>query len=317
MKRVSWLVAAGLAGWAAVRLAGADRWRQIEAPAVPLLSATPEATAAALISPLLLRKHPAAAATAALAGAALATAVVPRAIRRPQPLADGPVLRVITANMQHGRGAKDTIVSLVRRNGADVLFLQELTETAVTQLKQAGLTDLLPHEMIDVRGASARGSGIYARFPLTNGLSIPGTSVAQPAARILLPGGQRADLLCVHLPPPKPPWSRRNVARWRSELAVLPPPAPRPEDPPRVVAGDFNATADLAHFRDLLRLGHVDAAEQTGRGLVPTWAPWGSPALLTIDHVLVDPRCEVLATSVHPLRGSDHSALYAEFRLPG
>jgi endonuclease/exonuclease/phosphatase (EEP) superfamily protein YafD len=317
LKRASWLAAAGLAGWAGARLASADRWRWIEAPVAPLLSFTPYGTVTALISPVLMRKRPGAAVTAALAGAALATVVAPRAIRRPQPRADGPVLRVITANMQHGWAAEDTIVGLVRRHGVDVLFLQELTETAVTRLKQAGLTDLLPHEMLDVRGASARGSGIYARFPLTNGLSIPVISVAQPAARMKLPGGQVADLLCVHPHPPKPPWSRRNVARWRGELTVLPPPAPGPEDPPRVLAGDFNATADMAHFRDLLRLGHVDAAEQTGRGLVPTWAPWGSPGLLTIDHVLVDPRCEVLATSVHPLRGSDHSALYAEFRLPG
>jgi len=47
------------------------------------------------------------------------------------------------------------------------------------------------------------------------------------------------------------------------------------------------------------------------------WGPRGKPALLTIDHVLVDPRCAVLATSVHDLPGSDHRAVYAEFRLPG
>ena len=45
-------------------------------------------------------------------------------------------------------------------------------------------------------------------------------------------------------------------------------------------------------------------------------APSDEPALLTIDHVLVDPRCAVLATSVHALPGSDHRAVYAEFRLP-
>jgi endonuclease/exonuclease/phosphatase (EEP) superfamily protein YafD len=318
MKRISWLAAACMAGWGVARLAGADRCRRIEAPAAPLLSFTPHVTAAALLGPLLLRRK-GAAATAAITGTALAAAVLPRAIRQPQPLAGGPALRVLTANLMHGRAAEDAIVSLVRRKGADVLFLQELTEVAVNRLKQEGLTDLLPHEMIDVRGDSARGAGIYARFPLGNGLSIAPISVAQPTARLELPGGQRADLICVHPHPPKPPWSRRNVARWRSELTVLPPPADPAADPPRVLAGDFNATADHAHFRDLLRLGHVDAAREMGKGLVPTWAPspWGSPGLLTIDHVLVDPRCAVLAASVHPLPGSDHQAVYAEFRLPG
>jgi endonuclease/exonuclease/phosphatase (EEP) superfamily protein YafD len=32
--------------------------------------------------------------------------------------------------------------------------------------------------------------------------------------------------------------------------------------------------------------------------------------------VLLDPRCEVLATSVHPMAGSDHRALLVRFRLP-
>src|SRR5580693_7298103 len=264
MKRISWLAAACVAGWAAARLAAADRWRPIEAPAAPLLSFTPHVTAAALLSPLVLRrKGPAA--TAALAGAAL-------------------------------------------------------TATAVIGLKQAGLTDLLPHEIVDVRGASARGSGIYARYPLGNGLTIRPISIAQPTARLELPGGQHADLICVHPHPPKPAWSRQNAARWREELTVLPPPADPGAEPPRVLAGDFNATADHAYFRDLLRLGHVDAASQVGEGLVPTWAPWGArggPGLLTIDHVLVDPRCTVLAASVLRLPGSDHQAVYAEFRLPG
>jgi endonuclease/exonuclease/phosphatase (EEP) superfamily protein YafD len=317
MKRRSWLAAACLAGFGAARLAAADRSRHIEAPAAPLLSFTPQVAVAALLGPLVLRRK-GAAATAALTGTALAAVVLPRMIKRPQPVTRGPVLRVATANLQHGRAREEAIVSLVQRTGADVLFVQELTETAMNRLKQAGLTDLLPHQVIDVRGDSARGCGIYARFPLSNGLSLTPVSAVQATARLELPGGQHADLVCVHPHPPKPPWSRRRVARWRQELTVLPPPAGSPADPPRVLAGDFNASLDHAHFRGLLRLGHVDAASQMGKGLVPTWAPWGrSPGLLTLDHVLIDPRCAVLAASVHHLPGSDHQAVYAEFRLPG
>jgi endonuclease/exonuclease/phosphatase (EEP) superfamily protein YafD len=317
MKRRSWVAAACLAGFGIARLAGADRSRHLEAPTVPLLSFTPQVAAAALLGSLVLRRK-GAAATAALTGTALAAVVLPRMIKRPQPMARGPVLRVATANLQHGWAREEAIVSLVQRTGADVLFVQELTEQAMNRLKQAGLTDLLPHEMIDVSGNSSRGCGIYARFPLSNGLSLTPVSAAQPTARLELPDGQRADLVCVHLHPPKPPWSRLKVARWRGELTVLPPPAGSPADPPRVLAGDFNASVDHAHFRRLLGLGHVDAASQMGKGLVPTWAPWRrSPGLLTIDHVLVDPRCTVLAASVHHLPGSDHQAVYAEFRLPG
>jgi endonuclease/exonuclease/phosphatase (EEP) superfamily protein YafD len=313
MKRMSWLVAGGLACYGAARLAGADRYRRSEAPVVPLLTFTPQVTAGALLASLLLRRRGPAAA-ALVAGIALAAVTAPRAIRRPQPWADGPVLRVITVNLLHGRGSAEAVVSLVRRRGTDVLFLQELTETAVNQLKQAGLTDLLPHEMTDL----ARGRGLYARFPLTEGLRAGPAGAAQLTARLELPDGQRADLVCVHASPPKPPWSRANVARWREDLAALPPPAASAADPPRVLAGDFNASVDHASLRRLLRLGHADAACQLGRGLIPTWGPEpaGRPGLLTIDHVLVDPRCAVREVSVHPLPGSDHRAVYAEFRLP-
>jgi endonuclease/exonuclease/phosphatase (EEP) superfamily protein YafD len=310
VKQISWAAAGGLAGWGAVRLAGADRFRCLEAPAAPLLSFTPQAAAAALLGSVLLRRK-GAAATAALAGAALTAVMVPRAIRRQQPQARGPVLRVLTANLLAGRTSEEAVAGLVRRRGVDVLFLQELTGAAVTRLEQAGLNRLLPYAMTDARSGSG-GSGIYARFPLSSGLPLTPISMAQPTARLELPAGQRVELVCVHPCAPTPPSSRRSVARWREELAVLPPPA----DPPRLLAGDFNATADHAQFRRLLRLGHIDAADQMGNGLAPTWGPLGKPALLTIDHVLLDPRCAVLAASVHLLPGSDHRAVYAEFRLP-
>jgi endonuclease/exonuclease/phosphatase (EEP) superfamily protein YafD len=302
-----------MAGWAVARLTAADRLRALEQVAVPLISLTPQVTVAAGLAALLLRgKGPSA--TAALAGAVLAATVVPRAIPRRQPAAGGPVLRVLTMNLLHGRAAGGDLVELARRTGADVLFLQELTEDAVNRLKQAGLSDLLPHEVIDVEGYRYRGSGIYARYPLRDGLTIGPTYASQPTARLDLPAGRCAQLVCVHPHPPIPPWHGPAAPRWRLELAALPPPG----DLPVILAGDYNATLDHAQFRRLLRLGHVDAARQVGNGLVPTWGlePDGRPVLLPFDHVLIDPRCAVLATSTHKVPGSDHRALFAAIRLP-
>jgi len=39
--------------------------------------------------------------------------------------------------------------------------------------------------------------------------------------------------------------------------------------------------------------------------------------VLTLDHVLVDRGCAVLACSVHAIPGSDHRAVYAAIQLPG
>jgi endonuclease/exonuclease/phosphatase (EEP) superfamily protein YafD len=314
-RRLEWTVAGCLAGWAAARLTGADRLRWAGPGAVPLLSFTPQAAAGAWASAVLLRSR-GPAATAALAGAALTVAVVPRAVPRRQPPADGPVLRIVTANLRLGRAAAGPIVELARRADADVLFLQELTDETLARLKQAGLDALLPNELTEPVAAGGRGSSIHARYPLSDGLAVPPSALAQPAARLDLPSGRSVQLVCVHSLPPRPAWSRRAVDNWRRDLSLLP--GPGPGDLPVILAGDFNATLDHAQFRRLLRLGYADAASETGHGLVPTWGPppRGLPGLLAIDHVLADPRCAVQATSVHRLPGTDHRAVYAEVRLP-
>jgi endonuclease/exonuclease/phosphatase family metal-dependent hydrolase len=310
---VSWAVAGGFAAWAAARVTAADRAYRIGAPVTPLLSFTPQVAAAAPLAALGLgvagRRGPAV--TAALATAALVAVTRPRAFRRPQPAVSGPVLRVLTVNLLCGRADCEVLAALVRRTGADVLFLQELTEDAVTRLAQAGLDDLMPQKITEPRGSSM-GSGIYSRFPLSQGRPLAPADAPQPAAALELPGGEAVERGCVHLRAPLP-LSSRGVARWRQELAVLPPPG----ELPRVLAGDFNATLDHAPFRSLLRRGYGDAALEAGNALTPTWGPLGKPAVITIDHVLVDRRCAVLASSVHPVPGTDHRAVYAEIRLPG
>jgi endonuclease/exonuclease/phosphatase family metal-dependent hydrolase len=307
-----WVVAGGFAGWAAARLAAADRVRRTEFPVVPLLSVTPQVAAAAPWAALGLhlarRRGPAA--TAALAAAALGVAVRPRGIPRPQPTASGPVLRVLTVNLFYGRGDAETVVALARQVEADVLFLQEVTADAVPRLKQAGLAELMPHARLEPRRGSG-GSGIYSRFPLSEGPEVAPVRAAQPTALLELPGGDAVDLICVH--PSAPALRRDGAIRWRAELAVLPPPGRLPT----VLAGDFNATIDHAAFRDVLRLGYADAARQAGKALTPTWGPPGKGAMLTLDHVLVDRSCAVLACSVHDIPGSDHRAVYAVIQLPG
>jgi endonuclease/exonuclease/phosphatase (EEP) superfamily protein YafD len=308
---MEWAVAGVLAGWAAARLAGADRFRFAEAWAVPLLSFTPQVTAGAWAGALLLRGAGPAAAAAA-AGAALTAAVGPRAVPCRQPPVAGPVLRVLTANLFVGRAAAQVVVELAHRKQADVLFLQELTDDAAAGLQRAGLGDLLPHRVAQATPHGTNES-IYARYPLRGGPPPAPASAARCTARLDLPAGQ-VQLVCIHAAPPRPPWSPGATARWRSQLSAL----PAPGAGPCVIAGDFNATLDHAQFRALLRRGYVDAACQAGHGLATTWGPQNGRrlTLLAIDHVLIDPGCAVLTTSTHWLPGSDHRALYAELQFP-
>jgi endonuclease/exonuclease/phosphatase (EEP) superfamily protein YafD len=308
VRHLEWALAGGLAGWAAARLTGADRVVATQALVVPVLSFTPQAAAGAWASLLVVRGRGGRTA-AALAGAALTATLVPRAVPRRQPGTAGPVLRVLTANLRGGRAGTGALVELARETGTDVLFVQELTGEAVARLRQAGISDLLPHQVIRPGPRSPHNNGIYARHPLSDVHPDPAC-----AARLDLPSGRFVRLVCVHTPAPLSLRSKCATA-WGDALAELPSPGPDPV----ILAGDYNATVDHARFRRLLRRGYVDAACQAGRGLVPTWGPEprGHPGLLAIDHVLADRRCAVRAAVAHRLAGSDHRALLAELRLPG
>ena len=314
---ISWAVAGGLATWAVARMAAVDRVHRAERVAVPVVSVTPHVAAVAPFAALGLRlaRRRGPAATAALAATALGLMVQPRRVSRPQPPAGGRVLRVLSVNMFFGQGDAEVIVARVREAGADVLCLQELTAEAVTRLKLAGLDELMPHTQLELRSSKHRsdGSGIYSRFPLGEGPEVPPSRMAQPTALLELPDGDAVELICVH---PCAPGvrGRSGPTPWRAELRALPPPGKLP----RVLAGDFNATLDHAVFRDVLRLGYADAAQQTGNALVPTWGiPGTGSAFVPLDHVLVSAGCAVRAFSVHAVPRSDHRAVYAEIQLPG
>ena len=83
-----------------------------------------------------------------------------------------------------------------------------------------------------------------------------------------------------------------------------------------IVPGDFNSTLDMRPFRDLLRHGYKDAAEQAGAATAPTFpANTWLPPLIAIDHILTR---RSIATSLHTVAvpGSDHLALVATIKIP-
>jgi endonuclease/exonuclease/phosphatase (EEP) superfamily protein YafD len=242
--------------------------------------------------------------------AVLAAAVAPRAIRAAAPREEvgaGRRLRVLSSNLYQDSGDVKTVVELVREHEIDVLSLLELTAAAAEEFQRAGLFDLLPHHVLDPVG-HGEGSGLASRYPLTT-LDLAGTSrFAQPSGRFDV-AGVEVEMVAVH---PVPPTDSAPV--WQTELAALP--KPDPAGAVRVLAGDFNATADHGSFRRLLRAGYVDAGQQRGAGLVPTWPSRSFPPPVTLDHILVDARATVADYRVLPVPGSDHRAVYAELVLP-
>jgi endonuclease/exonuclease/phosphatase (EEP) superfamily protein YafD len=303
---MSWTVVALLALWAAIRAGGLEQGSFV----TQLMTVTPYGVVlAALTALLLIRRNRPAALVAALACVVMAACVAPRLMATDQPAANGAPLRVLTINL-FGRADAPTVVDLVRRYDVDVFTALELTPDAVERLDEAGLKQLLPHRVLQEE-FGATGSGIYARHPVTEltGLFTP-IGHNMPAATMALPGGSRVEIVAIH---PNPPLGRME-AEWNAALRALPPASPSAV---RVLAGDFNASLDHRAFRDLLSRGYVDAADQVGKGLVPTWPNVRAiPPIIAIDHVVADRRVSVHRVEVADVPRTDHRGVFAELRVP-
>jgi endonuclease/exonuclease/phosphatase (EEP) superfamily protein YafD len=299
------------AAWAVARLLGLERGY----PLVPRMAFAPYAAAVAVAAALaaLVLRRPLPALVAVAAAAALAAMLVARvrADAAPDGAGAGGRLRVLTVNAHVGLLPPEHLVALVRRERPDVLSVQELTPELDRALAAAGLGELLPSRVAFPRPRGG-GMGLYARSEVTP-LPRPPTHNPTPAVRLTAAGGAPVDVYAIHA---SAPFTSGRVGRWREDLRALPPAAQ--DGPPRVLAGDFNATLDHAELRRVLDTGYEDAAEEAGVGLHTTWRGWSTllPPV-TIDHVLADARCGVAQLGIFPLPLSDHKAVLAELILPG
>jgi endonuclease/exonuclease/phosphatase (EEP) superfamily protein YafD len=223
------------------------------------------------------------------------------------------VLRLISANLRHGRADAAHFAELVRREDADVVVVQELGP----RLAEA-LGALLPHGKLEPT-PDGMGMGVALRRPgAVDRLALPHRDAC--VARLApeeWPGLREAiEVMNVHISAPhtRVPQSWRDrrgqVAGLEAYLATA--------SGARVLVGDLNATPVWPAYRRLAALlddAAVLAAAREGRAPARTWGPGpGAPRLLRIDHVLCD-GLEVRALRVLPLRGSDHSAIVVELAL--
>ena len=316
IKVLAWVLAVPGLVWAVLRLTG---WSP--GPVVVALPFTPYAAALSLV-PLvvaLVVRNRAAAVVAALVTVALVGCVGPRVLPdRDRGPRDGVALRVLSANMLEGGADPATIVQLVRDRDVAVLALQEFTAATRSGLTAAGLDQLLPYSSIAPQRATdpfgTTGSAVYSRYPLTGaGFRLNPGGFQQAYGNIRPPGAIAVLVESAH---PAAPYALSVLDSWRTDLAAQP--VPDPNGPPRILLGDFNATLDHRQLRTLIGRGYRDVAATLGRGLIPSWGPYGEKPIppITIDHVLADRRLGVTAYATHALPHSDHRLVFAALTLP-
>jgi endonuclease/exonuclease/phosphatase (EEP) superfamily protein YafD len=217
-------------------------------------------------------------------------------------------LRLLTVNAQGGAADPAALLRILRSHDVDVLAVQELTAQMVSRVAAAGLAQLLPFSQLDPRPGS-RGTGLWARWPLTPLPPVPGLTAAAPRARIDPLGGRPVTLTAVHTIAP----TRGKADIWQRELTLIGQ-AVATVDEPQVVAGDFNASRDHRPFRNLLGTGFRDCADAGQSRSWPgfTWPASGRRlAVIRLDHVLVSRTATVRMTRTIRVPHTDHHGVLA------
>lgn len=224
-------------------------------------------------------------------------------------------VRVLTINLGMGQADPPALVALARDN-ADIVAVQEMTRDAADGLSAAGMDAVFPFRVL-VPAPLASGIGIWSRHPIVHSGRIDGYALPMLGTRIRIPGVLvDTTVLSVHLAAPWP----QPIGHWLQDIAQFPDTL---RDVGRtagagavIVAGDFNATADMAPFRRLLAQGYRDAGAGVAAGLARTYPGSGNwPALLGIDHVLVK-NCSVATARTVTVPGADHRGLLTTLRVP-
>lgn len=247
---------------------------------------------------------------------ALALAVqVPHFFGSGRTPAQSVAIRVLTANLHEGSADPKALAALARER-TDLLVVQELTPQAAEGLSRHGLDSELPYRAVDARPGAA-GVGMWSRYPILRSSRAPGYQLGVIMASLRIPDvTSDAVVLATHLAGPWP----QPIDGWRKELANLPGTMRTAAEAAGagavIVAGDLNATADMAPFRRLLEGGFSNAADQAGAGLARTYPADGSvPPLIGIDHILT---FNSAASSLQTVRipGSDHLGVIATIHVP-
>ncbi|MGL4305776.1 MAG: endonuclease/exonuclease/phosphatase family protein [Mycobacteriaceae bacterium] len=219
---------------------------------------------------------------------------------------------VMQSNMFFGQANADELMASVREASVDVLTVNELTPEAVQKLTLSGILKILPYHYT-AEAASATGTGIWSKYPLSEQTQYPGFALHTLSVRVELPSGQRPLVLAVH---PVAPMGEVSTL-WASELSRLKKLliSVLPQDIPVIVSGDFNSTYDHKLYRNLLVDGYRDVGEQAGSGVVPTWKQASILSLLfSIDHIIVRGGQGQSFDSIK-VSGTDHRAVVGRLAI--
>ena len=215
-------------------------------------------------------------------------------------------INVLSQNKQY-----DDVVSAVKKSGADLALLEEVTPVWLEKLT-AGLAP----EYAVVQ-ASARddnfGIALFSKIPVLESRILPLGYVQTPtvAAKFKLgESGAVCGLLATHVLPPLSAQYFRERNLQYDELRLF----GNKYSKNLIIMGDLNTTSWSPFFQDLIKTGHLHDSTR-GAGLQPTWPAYLYPFGIGLEHCLYSDAFKCIKRSVGSDVGSDHLPLIVELQL--
>lgn len=210
---------------------------------------------------------------------------------------------VVSLNVR--RGDADPARTAAQATDSDVAMFVEATPDWVQSLPE-GFRKEFPYAV----GAPLQydsGSVIFSRHPITSSEALPASSFQQWSAIVNTPQLGPVRMVSVH---PCNPYCGPGL--WTAEHTELRNWLDRQDNLATVVAGDFNAVDDHGPIRELYADGWRSAAILAGAGFVRTYpADRRIPAMIGIDHVLVNDKLTATSLETFDVPGTDHLGIRA------
>lgn len=214
-------------------------------------------------------------------------------------------LTLVQLNLSFRNTTPAAVASLVRREKADVVTLQEVTARTGRAILLLGKE--YPYRIL-CPFSGVGGVAVLSRYPLTGRVS-RGCADGQGLAWIRVDvGGQPISIASVHLHWPWPFRQNDQIERLKPDLKEIPRPA--------IVAGDFNAAPWSASVARVARDTDTKVAPGFRFSFDIRFADWTPPVAVPIDQILLPSEIVPLNIRLGPASGSDHRSVIARFSLP-
>ena len=190
----------------------------------------------------------------------------------------------MTCNVGNDRAKPERLIPVIRSSGADLIGIQELSESQSEAIADE-LIDDYPHQAMYPGGFA--GKAILSRYKILSSEQLHLSTVRPDLQAKINHNGMNLTFIVAHPPPPRPHWKGLKFDRqtWQqiislANLAV--------NQPPAILLGDFNLADWWGEYAYLRGTGLKDAFQEAGvdRGhTLPTRiGPW--KRLLALNRLL-------------------------------